>query len=296
MPGLWSGHASRGTGTALPPRDTFWATATLPARLQRCTKPDAPPYSGPLMSCRRLLLSDAGKCSCIEGALSFGKRPVLNYCATKESSRRAAASSRAQRPGNRRGCRTVRAGGAQDGAFTHGARINDCGHFRVGWLRGAGSTVPVGAMAQSQAHQASGSWMLPEAKDEDLIYVSSLDYYPPSSTSSVYVFSYPGASLVGTLTGFQYVGGLCTDSSGSVWITDGTGEVSKGVIYEYAHGATTPKATLEDEARPMDCSWEPSSGNLAVSGEDRGGNIAVYPNAQRRSDVLQYHRFCRPLD
>ena len=140
--------------------------------------------------------------------------------------------------------------------------------------------MPQGAITQSQAHQAPGkSWMLPEAKGEDLIYVSSLDYYPPSSTSSVYVFSYPGASLVGTLTGFQYVGGLCTDSSGNMWITDGTGEVSNGVIYEYAHGATTPKATLEDADRPMDCSWEPSSGNLAVSGEGSGGgNIAVYPN------------------
>ena len=166
--------------------------------------------------------------------------------------------------------------------------------FVLAGCGGAGTTAPVGATMQSRAHQASGSWMLPEAKGEDLIYVSSLDYYPPSSTSSVYVFSYPGASLVGTLTGFQYVGGLCTDSSGNVWITDGTGEVSNGVIYEYAHGATTPKATLEDADRPMDCSWDPSSGNLAVSGEARFGNVAVYPNGSGEPTYYSTEGFVGP--
>jgi hypothetical protein len=145
---------------------------------------------------------------------------------------------------------------------------------------GSSGATPQGAVAQSKAHRFSGSWMLPGTSGEDLIYVSSPDYYPPSSTSSIYVFSYPGGSLVGTLTGFQYVEGLCADSNGDVWITNGNSNYKGGSIYEYAHGATIPKATLEDTDAPWDCTWEPSSGNLAVSGESRyGGSIAVYPNA-----------------
>jgi hypothetical protein len=118
--------------------------------------------------------------------------------------------------------------------------------------------------------------MLPEASSEDLIYVSSPDYHPPSSTSSVYVFSYPNGTMVGTLTGFQYVGGLCSDSNGDVWITNGNDYDRGGSIYEYAHGATSPKVTLQDTHAPLDCTWEPSSGNLAVSAVD---SVAIYPEA-----------------
>ena len=69
-----------------------------------------------------------------------------------------------------------------------------------------------GAMRQSTAvatHAAPDtSWMLPEAKSEDLVYVSSLD--------NVYVLSYPELKEVGHLTdagGF----GLCSDTNGNVF-------------------------------------------------------------------------------
>jgi hypothetical protein len=139
--------------------------------------------------------------------------------------------------------------------------------------------------------------MLPGTSGEDLIYVASFDYYPPSSTSSVYVFSYPGGTLVGTLTGFQYLGGLCSDSNGNVWITNGAEQTSKGYIYEYAHGATSPKATLLDTDRPLDCTSESSSGNLAVSGlNDAGGSIAIYPNSSGEPTYYSTVGFVADID
>lgn len=111
---------------------------------------------------------------------------------------------------------------------------------------------------------------------EDLIYVSSPDYYPPSSTSSIYVYAYPSGTLVGALTGFEYVGGICSDADGNVWVTDAVSYDTGGYVYEYAHGATSPKNTLTDQGEPLDCSVESSTGDLAVSNY---ASIAIYPNA-----------------
>ena len=66
--------------------------------------------------------------------------------------------------------------------------------------------------------------------------------------------------------------GICSDTSGNVWILD----YDTGYAYEYAHGATSPETTLVDADSPLDCSAEASTGNLAVSSY---GAIAVFPHA-----------------
>ncbi len=65
-----------------------------------------------------------------------------------------------------------------------------------------GSQPPIGApgaIAQASAFAAHAergkSWMRPEAKSEDLLYVFT-------NSSAIYVFSYPKGKLVGNLTGF----------------------------------------------------------------------------------------------
>ncbi len=55
------------------------------------------------------------------------------------------------------------------------------------------------------------SWMLPEAKSEDLLYVSAY--------SDVLVYTYPGGKQVGDLKGFNSAAGECVDSKGNVFIT-----------------------------------------------------------------------------
>jgi hypothetical protein len=140
-----------------------------------------------------------------------------------------------------------------------------------------GSQPPIGApsaMPQSRAiamdAERSGSWMLPEAKNEELIYVTSADL--------VSAYTTPG-KLVGNLQ-VQGAKGLCSDSNGDVFIPDG------GPIYEYAHGGTEPIATLNGPSgyySAYGCAVDPTTGNLAVTdfSHDFGapGNVAIYRHA-----------------
>jgi len=151
-----------------------------------------------------------------------------------------------------------------------------------------GSQPPIGAqgaMPQSPAiarhARRGGSWMLPEAKSEDLLYAS--DY----KNSTVWTYSYPGGDEVGKLTGFPAEpAGLCSDLSGNVYVTtQGDGQSShQSNIYEYAHGGTTPITTLTDPGFAYACAIDAATGNLAVTnvtGPSSGyGNIAVFQGAR----------------
>jgi hypothetical protein len=119
-----------------------------------------------------------------------------------------------------------------------------------------GSQPPIGA-PQSRAvathADRSGSWMLPEAKSEDLLYIS--DYY------GVHVFSYPKGQYVGDINAFGY--GLCSDRAGDVFVADAPNRQ----LYEYRHGSTKRLQTLYDnyvDFNPINCSVDPTTGNLAV--------------------------------
>lgn len=139
------------------------------------------------------------------------------------------------------------------------------------------------------------SWMLPEAKTQTLLYVSSW------STNDVYVFRFPKAKLEGTLTGFATPVGLCADSKGNVFIP----ENSAGDIKEYAHGGTSPIATLADDGyEPVDCAIDQTTGNLAVinalTSSGDAGNVGIYASAQGEatyySDPYFYHYYSGSYD
>jgi hypothetical protein len=115
------------------------------------------------------------------------------------------------------------------------------------------------------------SWMAPDAKERPLLYVSD------DSTDDVYVFSYPGGKLEGTLTGFNSPN-LCVDKEGDVFVTN-TYDYD---ILEFPHGGSTPIRTLPDKRFPTACAVEPQSDNLAVMNDGgfvRGG-VAIYTHAR----------------
>jgi DNA-binding beta-propeller fold protein YncE len=130
-------------------------------------------------------------------------------------------------------------------------------------------------MAPANARRADPrSSMSPAASRNDLLYISDI------GTDDVYAFSYPGGKLLGTLTGFQEPAGLCVDKAGNVWIAD----AAAAEIFEYAHGGTTPIATLQESGQePLGCAIDPTTGNLAVSNmataTGGSGSVAVYTNA-----------------
>jgi len=165
-------------------------------------------------------------------------------------------------------------------------------------LAGCGGSQPPigapGAMPQRRSIAQHGmhgkSWMLPEAKRRDLLYLSR--------GPLVYVYSYPHGGLVGTLYfGTTDTYGECADKAGHVFITAGNG------AYEYRHGDTAPIASFYNPAgRSQGCSVNPVTGSLAISGGSPNGPIlstyAFKPNRGWRfaklyfDSTIQYGSFC----
>ena len=77
----------------------------------------------------------------------------------------------------------------------------------------AGTTSAVQGSAIVVHPNHARSWMEPDAKIKDLLYVTNRGY------NDVLVYSYPQDKLVGTLTGnLLFPDGVCTDKKGDVWI------------------------------------------------------------------------------
>ncbi len=162
-------------------------------------------------------------------------------------------------------------------ASAAGAMLAGCG--------GQAQVTPPSQLLQSVQHPGPSSnvftrpvrghaWMDPSAKKKRLLYTTD------DSTNDVYVYTYPGGKLVGTLTGFAEPAGECTDKHGNVWIVN----LEASNLIEYAHGGTVPIATLGDPNEyPYGCSVDKQTGNLAVSNfEAPGGgygSLAIYSHA-----------------
>jgi hypothetical protein len=135
-------------------------------------------------------------------------------------------------------------------------------------------------LAKAPRVARQGSWMAPEAKRQNLLYISD------AKAKAVYVYSYPQGKAVGTLTGFNEPGGECVDRSGDVWIAN-TGGLQ---ILEYAHGGTSPIASLGPnlDFGPLGCSVDPTTGDLAVTNVCGGraclgnGILSIYAKAKGR--------------
>jgi hypothetical protein len=139
----------------------------------------------------------------------------------------------------------------------------------------AGQQLPAGAPPGATAARVGvgkQTWMLPEAKNEALLYVANVP--------NVTVYSYPQGKLVGTLTNFAQPSGACVDKAGDVYITDKSSQ-----IFEYAHGQGKRIATFKDPLYfPRGCSVDPVTGNLAVANYEQTsnypGDVAIYANAK----------------
>jgi hypothetical protein len=162
------------------------------------------------------------------------------------------------------------------GIFIAGIALASCSGGSVPLQQGL---VPSARLQNASSYDGrGGSWILPEAKKTDLLYVSDL----LAQVVDIYTYGH-GYKLVGELTGFFNPEGLCVDKKGDVYVTNDT---SLGVyqITEYAHGGTTPLRTINDpDGRANGCSVDPTTGNLAVADfwgtSETIGNVAVYPKA-----------------
>jgi hypothetical protein len=105
-------------------------------------------------------------------------------------------------------------------------------------------------------------------KSTDLLYVSNQNY---SGKPHIDVFTYPQGKLSQTLTNYGPFAGECVDKDGDVF-----GTVNYEVV-EYAHGASSPKAILQENGNygtPLGCAINPVNGDLAVA--NTGDNTSSY--------------------
>jgi hypothetical protein len=131
------------------------------------------------------------------------------------------------------------------------------------------------------------SWISKNAKTQSLLYVSNYG----SQGVTIYTFNGgKGLNLVGTLTGFQNLNGICVDKKGNVYVPFRAPHGEK--IYEYAHGGTRPIATFSTYlGRPTSCAVDPNTGNLAVMNQQShyyGFAITIWPNGDPNGKPVRY--------
>ncbi|HEY4434308.1 MAG TPA: hypothetical protein VGM99_07875 [Candidatus Cybelea sp.] len=128
------------------------------------------------------------------------------------------------------------------------------------------------APAQQAAHRAARS-------SGDLLYVGA--------QREGAIYSYPDGSPIGTFSTSATIHGMCSDAKGDVFIVagkNGAEPSAAGYVYEFAHGGTSPVATLNLPTHeiPVSCSSDRGSGDLAVTSynsRDFAPKIEVYAGA-----------------
>ncbi len=158
-----------------------------------------------------------------------------------------------------------------------------CGGAMAPPQQSSGLSIPAQLRARSVARMSqepmgsarfdrSRSWMAPDAKRR-----VSLLYVADEATGDVYVYSYPGGKLKGTLTGLNLPTGMCSNKAGDVFIMNGGGTT----VEVFKHGGSAPIRTLNLPGYPeLNCSVDPTTGNLALGtlGGSCGDCIAVFTN------------------
>ena len=134
--------------------------------------------------------------------------------------------------------------------------------FSAGGLAGASLRVPSGldaiaavkAMPLHVDHRKS--WVSPEvARLPRILFVSD------DSTNDVLLFSLPDLRLRGTLTGFEMPQGLCSDTSGNIWVTN----FGTLTVIELSRSGTVINVLIDPDGYPVACAVDPTSGDLAVA-------------------------------
>lgn len=133
------------------------------------------------------------------------------------------------------------------------------------------------AMAQTGSHHGSFGFIDKAATKGDLLYAAG-------PGSFVAILTYPKGHRVGKLSPLNVIGGICSDTRGNVFIPVAE-SASASIIYEFAHGGTTPIASLSDPGIATACSYDQVTGNLAIAND--GPTVAIFAGAQGTPTIYQ---------
>jgi hypothetical protein len=142
----------------------------------------------------------------------------------------------------------------------------------------SGCTIHGSAALSNAPVPSAQSWAAREATSEDLLYISDL------GTNLVDIVTYPAGKMVGQLSGFGAVAGLCVDKAGDVFVVDEAGPVQM-----FAHGGSTPLRKLTTYGAPYGCAVDPVTGNLALTNLSSYtyGVVAIYPKAKGKPKLIK---------
>jgi hypothetical protein len=110
----------------------------------------------------------------------------------------------------------------------------------------------------------------------------------------VQVFTYPGGVAKASSNTTGAVNGMCSDSTGDVFVAEAPKKSSKvgtGFVEEYAHGGTSPIASLKVPTgeMPMDCASDGKTGDLAVTQQKSSNyapSVAIYAGGSGTPTIL----------
>ena len=125
------------------------------------------------------------------------------------------------------------------------------------------------------------------APGSDLLYAANV--------TTLFVFAYPKTKYIGEMTLPAEGGGgqVCSDGGGDIFVPVQISS-SQGEILEYAHGGTSPIATLNSPTgfQPYACAVDRKSGNLAVTDFPGTGfgSVEVYQSATGTPTVYSDRR------
>ena len=135
-------------------------------------------------------------------------------------------------------------------------------------------------------HRAVKRWVAPDiARAPRLLFISD------SGTESMYIFTLPALRLEATIPGFEEPQGLCSNTSGDVWVANsGTDQ-----MLLLSRTGTLLKTIDDLIGYPVGCAVDPTNGNLAVFNlygiSTIPGEILVYRDASGTPTVQTIPNF-----
>jgi|HubBroStandDraft_4_1064222.scaffolds.fasta_scaffold00010_21 hypothetical protein len=154
---------------------------------------------------------------------------------------------------------------------------------------GAAPSIPVSPAVPADRSTHSGGALLYTAHAEK----GTQGYYGVLSA-----YGFPGGKPVSSVRLPGFGTGLCSDSSGNVWVV--VTNRKHHDAYEFAHGGTTPIAKIHIEhagGLAGDCAVDPTTGNLAVlvgifGGSSSHANAEIWAGA--RGKPTEYPIYFQP--
>jgi len=125
----------------------------------------------------------------------------------------------------------------------------------------------------------------PSATSGDLLYVAN-----KGASEGVSVLTFPQGTLVATIKQIGSVRGICSDTSGNVWMTTSNSGSDPFHIYKFRHGGTKPVEVLNTHRYTYGCAVDPTTGNLAVIsyGGSEDGVVDIWRGAHKGKPAVYY--------